>query len=150
MEALLRSFITDEVIQKSHDELERAKQTDGEDEGKIAEKLSKAAWICRHVFKSNELVNLYISRLKNAVRQIVELQVRQFHHEDQSILSAVRKVAVVVGRFLRALLADVEKWRSLQRSQNSEDERECYDGDATSTGSGGVAQMGNEGSFHRL
>lgn len=117
IQALLRSLPTDEVLRKVHGAVARAEHTDREDEEKFAERSSKAARIFRHVFKSDELVHLYVHGPKNAVHEMMAHLVRHFPHANQSNLSAYRKGTVAVGRSQRTLRSDVEKWRSIHRNQ---------------------------------
>lgn len=47
---LYRWFLSDDVFLKAHDEVERATQSDREDEAKLAKRLSIVARLCKLVF----------------------------------------------------------------------------------------------------
>lgn len=103
--ALIRRFLTDDVLRSAYDAVARAEQMDEEDEAQFADRVSKASRLCRHVFGRHELVNYYVQGLNTAVREVVAQQVRQMGTEDQASLSAVRQVASAVGRSQRALMS---------------------------------------------
>lgn len=79
--ALLRRFPSDVVLRKAHDAVSRAGQRNGEDEAEFAERISKAARLCRHVFRKEELINYYVQGFRTAVREMVSQHVRQMTGE---------------------------------------------------------------------
>lgn len=69
--ALLRRFVTDEELRKAHDTIEREEQSDRQDEGKFAERISKTTWPCCHMLTRDELENFHVHGLKTAIREMV-------------------------------------------------------------------------------
>lgn len=69
--ALLRRFLRDEVLREAYNAVARATQSYREDEEKFAERLLRAAPLCRHVFRKDERVKFYVQRLRTAIREIV-------------------------------------------------------------------------------
>lgn len=55
VQALLGRILTDEVICKVHDEIERVAQSDRLDKVKFAKGISEVAWLQPHVFKRDDL-----------------------------------------------------------------------------------------------
>ena len=55
--AMIRRFLTEEVLQEAFDEVDRAKQLDTEDEMQFAQRMLENSRKCCHVFTPSELVN---------------------------------------------------------------------------------------------
>lgn len=57
MHALIRRFLTDDVLQTAHEEVIRATQRDSEDEMDFVQRIMDAFRVCRNSFLPAELVN---------------------------------------------------------------------------------------------
>ena len=102
--ALLRRFLTDDVLQAAFDSVSRATQGEKEDEGSFAERISKSSRQCRHEFTRIDLVNYYVRGLHPATREGVSQQLRMLSETQSQDLSVVRQIALSVGKGHRALL----------------------------------------------
>lgn len=108
IDALLKRFLTDDVLQEAYNSVTRAGQREGEDEAKFAVRLSSSSRLCRHVFRKADVVNYYLCGLKPSVRELVAQHVRMMSPADRVNLAAVKQAAVAIGKSQRALREEVK------------------------------------------
>lgn len=114
--ALIRRFLSGDVLQRAYDAVVRAVQGSNEDEIKFAQRISDAARECSHVFQPMELVNSYVRGLHEATRERVQEQVRRLPQKEPTSLVSVRQLASAEGRAQRASLRPRNTQAKLMRS----------------------------------
>lgn len=100
--ALLRRFLSDDVLQEAYDGVSRAVQREKEDETAFATRVMDASRVCRHVFTPSELVNAYVRGLHEATRERIYEQVRHLPAKDRTNIVVIRQMASAEGRAQRA------------------------------------------------
>lgn len=88
------------MLSKAHDSITRLEQTEREDEGQFSERISKAAWICRHVFTRDDLVNYHVHELKTAVHKMVAHKFRQCLMPNREIFEPSEKLRLQPEDFI--------------------------------------------------
>lgn len=76
------------------DNVERADQSEREEESMIAERILKAARLYRHMFTNEEIINYYTQGLGKVVREIVSYHVRQIPLEKQRSILMIRQLVL--------------------------------------------------------
>lgn len=71
VDALSLHFLSDIVLQAAQNEVKRAQGGRSEDETTYPASISKDSRLCRHVFRKNNIVNFYVSRLPPSVSEVV-------------------------------------------------------------------------------
>lgn len=65
-----KKVFTDDELHEVHDKVAPAEQYDREDELMFTERISKAARLCRHVFRNDALINYYTQGARMEVGKI--------------------------------------------------------------------------------
>lgn len=89
--AILRSFLSDDVLPEVHDAVSCAEMRDSEEQDEFGEWVSKDARVWQNVFSKDDLTNYYVQGLNTAVREIFNREVRRIENVDRRIFSTVRK-----------------------------------------------------------
>lgn len=108
IDALLKRFLTDDVLQGSYNAVTRAEQREGEDEERFEVRLSTSSRFYSHVFRKADVVNYYLCGLKPSVCELVAQHVRMMSPADRENLAAVKQAAVSIGKSQRALREEVK------------------------------------------
>ena len=100
--ALIRRFLTRDVLREAHDKVVTARQMEGEDELAFCNRVEKDSRVCRFVFDPADVSNAFVSGLNDAVRFRVQEAIKRWSEEDATNLAAVRELAIAEGRAQRA------------------------------------------------
>lgn len=104
---LIRTYVSDEVLQKAYDAVARGRQNDREDEEEFYQRLNLAWGNCRFAFDASEFANFFLRGCKEAVREQVNVQLTNLTVEQRADPEEIRKLAVSAGRIQRSLLKQV-------------------------------------------
>lgn len=90
--ALLRRYLTDDVLQAAYEEVTFGTQKPEEEESQIADRLSKATCECRHVFEERELGHHFV-RGRLRTHAVVTETVRRMIAFESCDMTVVRCLA---------------------------------------------------------
>lgn len=106
IDALLRRFLTDDILKESYDGVTLTKQLPDEDEAGFEISLSECSRGYRNVFRKENIVKFYVSRPKNSVRIFVVQNVQLMPIAYSTNLAAVNQADMAIGRSKRALMEE--------------------------------------------
>ena len=100
--ALLQRYLTEDVLHQAGKALMQARQKPDQDENAFAERIEEAARDCTDDNTEPELVSAYIRGLPDTTRHLVGMKVEAKDYDEQRNLLTARRIALAVGRTVRA------------------------------------------------
>ena len=100
--ALIRHYLHDDILQTALDKVRNAQQIDGESESTFSQRLQALARSCQGVFTEAELVSHFVKGLRTAIRTRVQNMIRTLPATDRTNIHVVTSLSENEGRSQRA------------------------------------------------
>ena len=101
--ALIKRFLTDDVLQEAYENVTTVTQKSNEDENAFADRLGDLVRNCAGVFTDREIVQYYARGLSPLIRERVLYALRNMRDYERDDLTAVRRLASAEGSSVRSL-----------------------------------------------
>lgn len=98
IDMLIRSFITDVVLQSAYNKETMAKQKDEEDKTRFSKRILDVSSVCLNVFTLVEFVNHYLRGLRKATHERVREVLNSWSPDERFNITAARQLAHLEGR----------------------------------------------------
>lgn len=98
MDALLKRFLTEDILQETINVVTRSIQKEGEDEEELEKMVSTGSRQCGHVFSKADVVNYYIWGMNPFFQEFVAQKVRLIPVSDLVNLAALKQASVAIGK----------------------------------------------------
>ena len=100
--ALIRHYLSDDVLQKASDAVTMARQLENESEHTFSMRVQALARVCRSAFTEHQIVSYFIRGLRTSVRSRVQNMIRTLTLADRTNIHVVTQMAENEGRSQRA------------------------------------------------
>ena len=105
--ALIKRYLQDDVLQEAYEKVTMITQSPNEDENQYADRLDTATRACNYVFTDRLLVHHYVRGLLPSTRAAVTERLRSLPERERNDLTVVRRLATAEGTTFRARTAAV-------------------------------------------
>lgn len=101
MDALIKRFLTNDVLQDLYKYVTSSTQDEGEIDAKFAVRMSPNSRPCFHAFRKDDVVNYFIWGFNPSVLKLVAHKVRKISASDKFNLEAVKQATKANGKSQR-------------------------------------------------
>ena len=103
--ALIKRFLTEDVLQEAYENVSSVTQKSNEDENAFADRLGDPVRNCAGVFTYREIVQYYARGLSPLIREQVLYALRNMRDYERDDITAVTRLAAAEGSYVRLLRA---------------------------------------------